>query len=149
MGQPEYPPIIDEMVEKWRARLIPEWGVKLMPNAMSPEAEGRDGDALGQAQSNTDEKVLKLWLNLEMIDDDETLEQTVIHEILHACFEQVTAPLESVLEDAVAPIGIRLVKSEVNCNLEQVIEQIVRTIAECQDGCRRGRVGRGNPGYGE
>lgn len=139
-----YPPAVQGLVEKWRKRLIPEWKVCLVPYCLDliedPDADVDDTvgphGSEGQSKVTHDYLVIRIWLNLEhrLVNEDRNLEQTIVHELLHAALHDLQVIYNPVKYDAISPVMGRLLDQESTTALERTIERLSRALVEAEHG---------------
>lgn len=137
-GKPQttYPPIVRALVEKWRHRLIPNFEVLLWTRPLDLDTDP-EGPLGSQAQSHTNARysTIKLWLNLDhkaRQADEFALEETIVHELLHALLEPLERAFDEVLHDSIAPHLLRLLKERQTDTLEQTVEKLARQLVDAE-----------------
>lgn len=140
----EYPEEVQDLVEKWRQRLIPEWKVFLVPFPIEliddPDADVSDTvgtfGSEGQSKVTHDYLAIRIWLNLEhrLVKEHLNLEQTIVHELLHAALHDLQVIYGPVTYDALPPQLGRLLDQNLTTALERTIERLSRAIIQAEHG---------------
>lgn len=134
----EYPAWLLEAAEKWRARLAPAW--RLMFEWEAPPTN-RDGEAT--SNTNVAYHHLRLWINvnhssLENLEEHQRrrqLEETLVHEILHA----VLGPVLEAYEPALNSVGDGtrdVLETRMHHAVEQAVEGLSRSLVALEHGDR-------------
>jgi hypothetical protein len=132
---PIYPAWLQDLVEEWRQRLIPEWTVILTTHHLDQD---EDPPTYGESQAEVVYKRLKVWINMEppTAEAEErrrSIEETLVHEILHGALE----PLDDAYRPPLEHMGCierKLVNRAVEGAVEPFIEQLSRLLVALKYG---------------
>lgn len=116
---------IQKRVERWRQLIIPEWNVVLKadpPTDVPAEDLGR-----GRCETNPELRSVKVLVNTARIDDGTDLDETIVHELLHAAFDELLDPVRSHLTE-LSPQTASAVRRQIESLYEPLIERLARVV---------------------
>lgn len=135
-----YPDWFEEAAEKWRTRLVPAWRIFLLPR---PPRAGQSNEA--SSRSNAFYNTLHVWVNLQHpghAGNRRALEESLLHEILHALFEPIDAAYKPAL-DQLGNTARDTLENATEMVREQAIEALARRLIALEYGGEPELVERG------
>ncbi len=123
-----------ELVERWRAILVPEWRIRLCDEPWSDAAEMDDYWAISQCHEDyADQKVHFPDASLERHPLD--IETTVVHELLHALTRPWRDQVDSV-RMALANDTAQVLRNQREHEEEQLVDRLARVLVAQAHGRR-------------
>lgn len=119
------PEQIRRRVESWRQLIVPEWSVVLKSEPgddIAPEDLGR-----GRCETNPALRSVKVMVNTPRIDNTVDLDETIVHELLHAAFDDLLEGLRSHLVE-LAPQTAMAIRRQLDSLNEPLVERLARII---------------------
>lgn len=125
-----YPRWFVKLAEEWRARLIPEWKLTLQPDP--PHNDPRDA---GEAASRTNATyhTIRVWVDMTGHREKWDLEESLVHEILHAPVEVINEAFWPAMKELGAGERGAVVHAYEMAN-EQTIERLARALVALKYG---------------